>query len=241
LPAAFAPIRVYGPDGIIFDSETSSVVTAAETSDGVRYTVESVLPRYDVARLRAADAPPTAELAERYLALPADFPAELADQAREIIDGASTRYDQAVALQSWFRSFTYDLSSVPGHSQNAMQEFLAQRRGYCEQFAGTYAAFARVLGLPSRVALGFTPGEQRDDGRYYVQGQARSRVARDLLRRCRLGAVRAHARAGQSDAVQYTGVRRPRQRRRMRRRAISRDSRGAGELDTQPAHGAQNR
>ena len=52
-----------------------------------------------------------------------------------------------------------------------MQEFLAQRRGYCEQFAGTYAAFARVLGLPSRVAVGFTPGEQRGDGRYYVQGK----------------------------------------------------------------------
>ena len=50
-----------------------------------------------------------------------------------------------------------------------MRRFLAQRRRYCEQFAGTYAAFARVLGLPSRVAIGFTPGEQRDDGRYYVQ------------------------------------------------------------------------
>jgi transglutaminase-like putative cysteine protease len=52
-----------------------------------------------------------------------------------------------------------------------MEEFLSQRRGYCEQFAGTYAAFARVLGLPSRVAIGFTPGERRDDGRYYVQGK----------------------------------------------------------------------
>jgi transglutaminase-like putative cysteine protease len=52
-----------------------------------------------------------------------------------------------------------------------MKDFLAERRGYCEQFAGTYAAVARMLGLPSRVAVGFTPGEQRDDGRYYVQGK----------------------------------------------------------------------
>jgi transglutaminase-like putative cysteine protease len=71
----------------------------------------------------------------------------------------------------WFRAFTYDRSFRAGHSLNVMQEFLAQRRGYCEQFAGTYAAFARVVGLPSRVAVGFTQGEQRDDGRYYVQGK----------------------------------------------------------------------
>ncbi len=88
-----------------------------------------------------------------------------------ITAGASTRYDRAIALQNWFRGFTYDLSFRAGHSQTAMQEFLARRRGYCEQFAGTYAAFARVVGLPSRVAVGFTQGEQRDDGRYYVQGK----------------------------------------------------------------------
>jgi hypothetical protein len=171
LPAAFSPVRVDGADGITIDAETSSLVKAAAPSDDLRYTVESVLPHYDVARLRAADTPPRSDLAERYLSLPADFPAELADQARAIAAGASTRYDQAVDLQNWFRSFTYDLSFPSGTSQTAMKRFVAERRGYCEQFAGTFAAFARVLGLPSRVAVGFTPGEQRADGRYYVEGK----------------------------------------------------------------------
>ena len=31
-------------------------------------------------------------------------------------------------------------------------------RGYCEQFAGTMAVLLRALGLPARVAVGFTPG-----------------------------------------------------------------------------------
>lgn len=171
LPAAFSPVRGDGPDGILFGAETSTLITSSESSDGLSYTVESVLPRYDAASLRAADAPPTGDLAERHLALPADFPSELADQARAITAGASTRYDRAIALQNWFRGFTYDLSVGAGQSQTAMQEFLDERRGYCEQFAATYAAFARVLGLPSRVAVGFTEGEQRDDGRYYVQGK----------------------------------------------------------------------
>ena len=169
LPAAFAPVRVDGPDGITLDAETSNV-TASETSAGLRYTVESVLSEYGPDCLRAADASPPTPIAERYLALPADFPADLADQARVITAGASTRYDRAIALQSWFRGFTYD-RSFRGHSQNVMREFLARRSGYCEQFAGTFAAFARVVGLPSRVAVGFTQGEQRDDGRFYVQGK----------------------------------------------------------------------
>jgi transglutaminase-like putative cysteine protease len=169
LPAAFSPVRVDGPDGITIDAETSSLFTTAETSGHLRYTVESVLPRRDAARLRAADTPPPDGLADRYLALPDDFPAELANQARAITAGAPTRYDQALALQNWFRAFTYDLAFLPGRGRTAMQDFVTQRRGYCEQFAGTYAAFARVLGLPSRVAVGFTQGERRNDGRYYVQ------------------------------------------------------------------------
>jgi hypothetical protein len=171
LPAAFSPVRVHGPDGIVFDPETSSLAITSEPSDGLVYTVESVLPRYEVAQLRAADSPPTGDLAERYLALPADFPAELAQQAREVTDGAPTRYDRAIALQNWFRSFGYDQTVPGGASNTAMQQFIAERRGYCEQFAGTFAAFARVVGLPSRVAVGFTPGERGDDGRYYVRGE----------------------------------------------------------------------
>jgi transglutaminase-like putative cysteine protease len=170
LPAAYAPVRAHGPRPIAVDAETSSLI-ATEALDGLVYTVESVLPRNDVARLRAADTPPNGPVAERHLALPAEFPAQQAAQAREITAGAPTRYDRAIALQNWFRTFDYDVPSRGGTSYTALQQFLTQRRGYCEQFAGTFAAFARVVGLPSRVAVGFTPGLRGDDGRYYVQGK----------------------------------------------------------------------
>ena len=41
-----------------------------------------------------------------------------------------------------------------------MVQFLRTKTGYCEQFAGTFAAMARYLGIPARVAVGFTPGTQ---------------------------------------------------------------------------------
>lgn len=45
-----------------------------------------------------------------------------------------------------------------------MAEFLAVRRGFCQQFATMFALAARSLGLPTRVVVGFTPGEILPEG-----------------------------------------------------------------------------
>ena len=46
--------------------------------------------------------------------------------------------------------FTYDLNVGPGHSNRALETFLfGGGRGYCEQFAGAFAAMARSVGLPA--------------------------------------------------------------------------------------------
>src|SRR5206468_2365908 len=75
-------------------------------------------------------------------------------------------------LQDWFRAnFTYTLQVTPGHDEAAMDRFLAQKQGYCEQFAGTFAAMARFLKLPARVAVGFTAGTLGADGRWHVTGK----------------------------------------------------------------------
>ena len=101
-----------------------------------------------------------------------DFPDTFRQLAADITASGSTPYEKSKLLQDWFqRNFTYDLAVPRGHSTNAIANFLEIRRGYCEQFAGTYAAFARSLGIPSRVAVGFTPGELRSDGRYHVLGK----------------------------------------------------------------------
>jgi hypothetical protein len=95
------------------------------------------------------------------------------DLASDVTFGAATPYDKARALQDWFRSsFTYDLNVPSGHDDSAMERFLfVTRRGYCEQFAGTYAAMARSLGLPARVGVGFTSGTKQGDGTFHVTGK----------------------------------------------------------------------
>ena len=66
-----------------------------------------------------------------------------------------------VALESWFRAgggFTYDEHppTVPGVPP--LVSFLNTRRGYCQHFAGAMALMLRYLGIPARVAVGFTSG-----------------------------------------------------------------------------------
>jgi hypothetical protein len=147
-----------------------------ETSDGVEYEVFSILPRLSPGDLTNGTAGLDREFLERFTRLPAGIEA-LADRyASEAIGDATTAYDRALALQDWFRTgFTYSLEVVPGHGTDALAAFLDPRGrvGYCEQFAGAYAALARSLGLPARVAVGFTPGDPLPDDpdTYIVRGR----------------------------------------------------------------------
>jgi transglutaminase-like putative cysteine protease len=172
LPAAFRPERVDGVGGIRFDRRSASLLTQEASSDGLDYVVASAVPRFTAAELATAGEAVPDEIAGDYLDLPDTFPRSVVATAREVTTGAAGPYEQARALQDWFRAnFTYDTQISPGHSTDAIERFLASRRGYCEQFAGTFAAMARAVGLPARVAVGFTPGTITADGRYHVAGR----------------------------------------------------------------------
>jgi transglutaminase-like putative cysteine protease len=83
------------------------------------------------------------------------------------------KFEAAVLLQNWFRSagqFTYSTDNVKGSGMAAIEDFLlTSKRGYCEQFATGMALLARILGIPSRVGIGFLPGTAGKDGEYTVR------------------------------------------------------------------------
>lgn len=172
LPAAFEPVAYDGPDAL-YDAETGTLVTTHNTmlEPGLSYTVRSASDIPSLAGLVAADGDVPPEIAEKYLGLPDGFNPRVAGLAAEITADASGPYAKALVLQDFFlENFVYSLRVPSGHGTDRMEQFLFEdRRGYCEQFAGTYAAMARSIGLPARVAVGFTPGELVD-GVYVVTG-----------------------------------------------------------------------
>jgi transglutaminase-like putative cysteine protease len=170
LPAAADPIEASGRD-LRWNPDTSTLVVVGDPlGAGDRFTVVSASPRLQPSQLRAATStsPPDA----LFLDLPADFPSSVADTARTVTAGSESSYDAALALQTWFRQeFDYSLDVQAGHGNSAIEVFLRQRVGYCEQFAASYAAMARTLGMPSRVAVGYTAGLRQPDGWFSVRGQ----------------------------------------------------------------------
>ncbi|MDQ2648190.1 MAG: DUF3488 and transglutaminase-like domain-containing protein [Actinomycetota bacterium] len=156
------------------DSSTLIVDNSVPTSDGLTYEVTSAAPRFDAAELAGDDDPPPGNIAEDYLELPDDFSLAVRNLAQELVAGQTTPYARALAIQNHLRTFTYDLTVPAGHSGNVLEQFLFEtQRGYCEQFAGSFAAMARSVGLPSRVAVGFTPGDvdPNDPSLFRVRGE----------------------------------------------------------------------
>lgn len=187
LPVAYEPRRVLDGGGVEMEYEaaTGSLIKARQAAlagpDRFTYTVESAVPRIDDPdRLRGADA---SLLDPEFLATNTDLPDEARDvvgaEALRVTAGAGSDYHRAVLLQDYFRldgGFRYDLDVEAGPGVDSLEDFLFDvRAGYCQQFASAFAAMARSIGLPTRVAVGFTWGEwdpaRRVDGAYVVRGE----------------------------------------------------------------------
>ncbi|MEZ5244425.1 MAG: DUF3488 and transglutaminase-like domain-containing protein [Acidimicrobiales bacterium] len=180
LPAAYELSEVIDNGGIDLEYEVATGALVVERGldqipRGLTYTVESQVPDYSPGDLPAdateglsrgfveehTQLPPSCATGESTLDTGC-WPTEVSDLAAEIVADATTDYERVRALQSFFLDparFTYDIDVALRHDINSMTEFLDRGRGYCEQFASTFAAMARSLGIPSRVAVGFTWGE----------------------------------------------------------------------------------
>ena len=177
LPAAFAPTKIVETTAnITWNADTSSLTVANDvpSSDGVDYQLLSSVPRFTSEQLRAAPDTVPLHIAEQYLTLP-EVPAIVGQEASRITVDAPTRYEKMLALQNHFRAFDYSVDLNP-RTGDPIEQFLQEEVGFCQQFAGTFAIMARKLGIPARVAIGFTWGDPFDtaeDGRkiYRVTGR----------------------------------------------------------------------
>ena len=93
--------------------------------------------------------------------------------ALEVTSGAQSPYEAAALLEIWFREaggFVYDEQPPsPIGGTPALVDFVTEtRRGYCQHYAGAMALMLRLLGVPSRVAVGFASGDYRNDSKEWV-------------------------------------------------------------------------
>ncbi|HTT85862.1 MAG TPA: transglutaminase-like domain-containing protein [Acidimicrobiales bacterium] len=135
--------------------------SADVTYDATAETPTSVGDRA-VPTVAALDASQPSTALEPYLALPSSIPARVVRLAHQVVTRTTTPDAAAAALVRYFttgKRFRYTVTPPPVEGSNALASFLLRTRaGFCQQFAGAFAVLARIDGLPTRIAVGFTTG-----------------------------------------------------------------------------------
>ncbi|MGW0733349.1 transglutaminase TgpA family protein [Streptomyces sp. NPDC002851] len=150
----------YEPEG------RTLVGDGGQTTRGKQYQVKSLIVQPTREQLASAPAPRRSMLRD-YGGVPDSLPQDVSATARRVTKGAANDYERAVKLQDWFSSeggFTYDTEVRAGSGAAAISRFLKEKQGFCVHFAFSMAAMARTLDIPSRVAVGFTPGAPGSGG-----------------------------------------------------------------------------
>jgi transglutaminase-like putative cysteine protease len=109
-----------------------------------------------------------------YTSLPDATQAEVARLAGRWRNGADNEYDSVMNVLGHFTdgTFGYDTTVPRRDSSTALMTFLKRTKvGYCQQFAGAMAVILRALGIPARVAVGYTGGKLVSDDTYQVTTQ----------------------------------------------------------------------
>jgi transglutaminase-like putative cysteine protease len=137
-----------------------------QNTKGAQYKVESLIVQPTAEQLASAPEPPPS-LRREYTKVPASLPPVVAKTALDVTKGATNDYERAVKLQDWFAfsgEFTYDTEVRSGTGARAIARFLQDKEGFCVHFSFAMASMARTLGIPARVAVGFTPGTPQTNG-----------------------------------------------------------------------------
>lgn len=167
LPAPYPASSIDGLENDWFwEPDGFSISSFDDTARGQDYVVESLLLQPTPRQLLDAGTAVPADF-ERYLELPEDLPTAISAAADSVAASAGTNYEKALALQEYFRSDAFRYSEdapvegdYDGTGMEIIAQFLEARAGYCIHFASAMAVMARSLDIPSRVIVGFLPGDE---------------------------------------------------------------------------------
>ena len=157
-------VRVEFTEALPAISEVLSVTSPrGKFKIGEPYEVTSAISSAGPEELRGASSKYPAWVQERYLQLPPDLPQRVNDLAARVVGGVHTPYDKASAVEDYLRSnYPYNLRvDPPPFNADGVDHFLfTLREGYSEYFGSTMAVMLRTVGVPARLAVGYTTGDE---------------------------------------------------------------------------------
>ncbi len=140
---------------------------------GAQYSVVSSVSVARAEFLRQTGSQYPAWVTSRYLQLPPEITPRTRDLAQQIVRAANaqTPYDKAKAIETWLRQNIAYSESVgnPPVGRDPIDWMLFERReAYCTYYASAMIAMLRSLGVPARMAAGFSQGVYDPENRHFV-------------------------------------------------------------------------
>jgi transglutaminase-like putative cysteine protease len=172
MPAAWRPVEVSG--AFANRTRVTSIGGLEPTEDlepGDSYQVTSAVPDVAADGLARAGTDDPAQIADQYTQLPESTPDRVARRTENVTADASNRYERARAIEQWLeetKEYSLDVDRPDGNVADAF--IFEMDAGYCTYYATAMVTMLRSQGVPARMSVGYTPGEQVETGEYVVRG-----------------------------------------------------------------------
>jgi transglutaminase-like putative cysteine protease len=159
------PVSVQVSSGDVIGVLSAHVLSAGESYD-VMAAVALATPA-DLARA-GEDYPPS--ILENYLQLPPDFPTSVRQLSENITANTTTPYQKVLKINDYLAKIPYDTDiKAPPEGTDGVAYFLfTQKSGFCVHFASAMAVMLRSVGVPTRLAIGYLPGEPGEEQDEYI-------------------------------------------------------------------------
>ena len=138
---------------------------------GDPYQVTSAISFAEPEELIIAGEEYPAWVSDRYLQLPTDLPDRVGKLASSVTSGWQTPYEKAKVVENYLRNnYPYNLRvNPPPFGTDGVDHFLfGLGEGYSEYFGSTMAVMLRTVGVPARLAVGYTTGNKVEGREIYA-------------------------------------------------------------------------
>ena len=138
---------------------------------GETYQVDAILSNPNRQQLQEAGTDYPEWVTQKYLQLPEEFSPRIQELARQITAEAQTPFEKSVLITQYLReniTYSQTIPQTPRNKDPLEWVLFEYKQGYCVYYASAEVLMLRSVGVPARMAVGFTQGE-REKGIYVVR------------------------------------------------------------------------
>ena len=138
---------------------------------GETYQVDAILSNPNRQQLQEAGTDYPEWVTQKYLQLPEEFSPRIQELAKQITAEAQTPFEKSVLITRYLReniTYSQTIPQTPRNKDPLEWVLFEYKQGYCVYYASAEVLMLRSVGVPARMAVGFTQGE-REKGIYVVR------------------------------------------------------------------------